>query len=243
MSRLGGSTTSYTTSDTWIASDNNIVNDPSDFDFNPPAAHPDAEFQQLSAVDILSPMELRNNQAHPSPVVFTAPGVSNTSMGPGTIVYWGNHPDHEGEFLAQLQGTTGITDTTTVSRSAVTVTSAIGANINYAITAFSENYSQKWMYLEKFGGPLDTNDKVTFTPTDDGVVVNTGVYNISYDSYYTLGVDPVNYEIQLTSNSSYPGGSGHGVPKGVKVIIEADWDVTAGGVPVPVLFSNPNLFR
>ena len=50
------------------------------------------------------------------------------------------------------------------------------ATVNYSITAFSENYSQKWMYLEKYGGPLSAGDTVTFTPTDDNVVINTGNY-------------------------------------------------------------------
>ena len=70
------------------------------------------------------------------------------------------------------------------------------------------------------------------------VVINTGNYTVNYDSYYTLGVDANNYDIQLTSNSNYPGGSGHGVPKGVRVTIEADWTIFQGGVPQAVLFTN-----
>ena len=243
--RLGGTTTTFTTSDTHIASDNDIVNDPSEFSFNAPSAYPNATFDQLDSVDIRSPYLIQNGQAWPSAFVYTEPtGNSNTTMGSGTQIYWGNHPDHNGEFLSQLLGTTGITNTTTISRSAVTVTSAIGATINYSITSFSENYSQKWMYLEKYGGPLSVGDTVTFTPTDDNVVINTGNYTVNYDGYYTLGVDPNNYDIQLTSNSTYPGGSGHGVPKGVRVVIEADWDVSSGGIPAAVLFhQNPNMPR
>lgn len=241
--RLGGSNTTYTTLKVHIASDNNIVNDPAEFPFDPPAAYPNAAFVRVSGVTIRSPYQVQNGVYFPSPVVFLSSGASNTSMGPGTYISWGNHPDHNGEFLAQLLGQTGNVGSTTTGRTAVLVTSAIGANIDYSITAFQENYAQKWMYLEKYGGPLDTNDRVEFTPQDDNVVINTGSYTVPYDSYYTLGVDPNNYEIQLTSNSSYPGGSGHGVPKGVRVQIEAEWDVASGGIPAPVLFQNPNQFR
>ena len=243
MPRLGSAQSTYTTRDVRIASDNDIVNDPSEFSFYPPTQYSDYDFDQLDSVDIRSPYQIQHGQAWPSAFVYTeTSGTSNTTMGSGTQIYWGNHPDHNGAFLAQLLGQTGIINTTTISRSAVVVSSPSAPNINYSITAFSENYSQKWMYLEKYGGPLSVGDTVTFTPTDDNVVINTGNYTVNYDGYYTLGLDANNYSIQLTSNSSYPGGSGHGVPKGVKVTIDADWTIYQGGVPHAVLFHrNPSI--